>query len=139
MMPLSLQVDFRLFLLIFILCCLVSSSAFTIPTVRLLWSSSHLVEIPVKTVLFSTNRSNTPQQPPRQPPRRNLKKRRKRQDKKQLTTRETEFPWETAESRPIVSSRLKEAGEDYWIDEEDLVKSLERQEAIKNRKVTHTK
>lgn len=139
MMPLSLQVDFRLFLLILILCCLVSSSAFTIATVRLLLSSSHLVEIPVKTVLFSTNRSNTPQQPPRQPPRRNLKKRRKRQDKKQLTTRETEFPWETAESRPIVSSRLKEAGEDYWIDEEDLVKSLERQEAIKNRKVTHTK
>jgi hypothetical protein len=136
MMPLSLQVDFRLFLLLLILCCLVSSSAFTIPTVRLLLSSSYLVEIHVKTVLYSTNRSNTPQQqPPRQPPRRNLKKRRKRQDNKQLTTRETEFPWETAESRPIVSSRLKEAGEDYWIDEEDLVKSLERQEAIKNRKV----
>lgn len=114
-MPSSLQLIGLL-----LLCYLVSSSAFATPTVRLL--SSQMAE----TVLFST--------PPRQP-RRNLKKRRKKQDTQSEMSREREFPWETAESRPIVSSKLKEAGEDYWIDEEDLQKSLQRKEAIRNRKV----
>jgi hypothetical protein len=44
-----------------------------------------------------------------------------------------DFPWETAEKRPIISSEAIEKGEDYWIDERDLVKEKERQEAIKNR------
>lgn len=47
-----------------------------------------------------------------------------------------QFPWDTAESRPLVSSKSKEAGEDYWIDEEDLAKSIQRKQAIKNRKVS---
>lgn len=38
------------------------------------------------------------------------------------------------EIRPLVRSRSVEAGEDYWIDEEDLKKSIERENAIKNRK-----
>jgi hypothetical protein len=104
------------------LCCLVSSSAFTTPLVFRLSSCS-------STILFST--------PPRQP-RRNLKKRRKRRDKQPAISEEQEFPWETAESRSLVSSRSKEAGEDYWIDEDDLLKSIQRTQAIKNRKVRVT-
>jgi hypothetical protein len=34
----------------------------------------------------------------------------------------------------MVRSKSVEAGEDYWIDESDLKKSLERERAIKNRK-----
>lgn len=48
--------------------------------------------------------------------------------------KEEEFPWDTAESRPIVSSKSREAGEDYWIDEAELEKSLQRKQAIQNRK-----
>ena len=47
---------------------------------------------------------------------------------------EDNFPWDTAESRPLVASRSKEAGEDYWIDEKDLEEEKQRQEAIANRK-----
>mmetsp|Transcript_2399 Transcript_2399/g.3583 ORF Transcript_2399/g.3583 Transcript_2399/m.3583 type:complete len:183 (-) Transcript_2399:287-835(-) len=43
---------------------------------------------------------------------------------------ETEMEVET---RPLVRSRSVEAGEDYWIDEEEMKKSLERKHAIKNR------
>ena len=46
-----------------------------------------------------------------------------------------DFPWETAESRPLVLSSAIEAGEDYWIDEKDLEEAKKREEAIKNRKV----
>jgi len=42
--------------------------------------------------------------------------------------------WDTAESRPIITNVSVLQGEDYWIDENDLRKSLEREEAIKNRK-----
>jgi hypothetical protein len=38
------------------------------------------------------------------------------------------------EIRPLIRSKSVEAGEDYWIDEEDLKKSIERQNAIRNRK-----
>jgi len=31
---------------------------------------------------------------------------------------------------------MKEKGEDFWIDDEELAKSLAREEAIKNRKVS---
>lgn len=51
------------------------------------------------------------------------------------STEREEFPWETAESRPIVSSKSKEAGEDYWIDDKDLERSIQRKQAIRNRKV----
>jgi hypothetical protein len=44
------------------------------------------------------------------------------------------FPWDTAESRPLVSSVCKESGEDYWIDEKDLEAEQLRQLAIGNRK-----
>jgi hypothetical protein len=46
-----------------------------------------------------------------------------------------DFPWETAESRPLVLSSAIEAGEDYWIDEKDLEEAKKREEAMKNRKV----
>jgi len=40
-----------------------------------------------------------------------------------------------SEIRPLVRAKKIEAGEDYWIDEKDLQKSLERKRALKNRKV----
>ena len=49
---------------------------------------------------------------------------------------EDDFPWDTAESRPLVASRSKEAGQDYWIDEKDLEQEKRRLEAIANRKAT---
>ena len=42
--------------------------------------------------------------------------------------------WTTGESRPLITSRQKEAGEDFWIDPEDLEKEKQRQLAIANRK-----
>mmetsp|Transcript_32822 Transcript_32822/g.59457 ORF Transcript_32822/g.59457 Transcript_32822/m.59457 type:complete len:137 (-) Transcript_32822:661-1071(-) len=88
-------------------------------------SKFHISRAP--TSLFST--------PPRQP-RRNLKKRRrnKRRGEMQPAFSSEQFPWDTAESRPLVSSKSREAGEDYWIDDEDLEKSIQRKQAIKNRK-----
>lgn len=38
--------------------------------------------------------------------------------------------------RPLVQSRSKEAGLDYWMDEEELARSLEYEKSIKNRKVS---
>lgn len=45
-----------------------------------------------------------------------------------------EFPWDTAESRPLIKSVSQEAGEDYWIDEKELAKFEQQQQAIRNRK-----
>ena len=75
-------------------------------------------------VLFST---------PRQP-RRMLKKKRRRRREGEMIRPEDSFPCETAESRPLVPSRSKEAGEDYWIDEKDLEEENLRLQAIANRK-----
>lgn len=38
------------------------------------------------------------------------------------------------ETRPLIRSKKIEAGEDYWIEEEELKKYSEREKAIKNRK-----
>lgn len=54
------------------------------------------------------------------------------------TSNQEEFPWDTAESRPLVSSKSKELGTDYWIAEEDLEKSIQRKQAIRNRKVSES-
>ena len=74
------------------------------------------------TCLYST--------PPRKP-RRSLQKRRKRtKDVEEysftVTTPEDDLFWETSESRPLVAANAKEAGEDYWIDEEALRQQKER-------------
>ena len=39
-----------------------------------------------------------------------------------------DFPWETAESRSLITSAAREAGEDYWIDLEELKREQERVE-----------
>jgi hypothetical protein len=39
-----------------------------------------------------------------------------------------DFPWDTAESRTIISARAREAGEDYWIDMEELQRIEEQQQ-----------
>jgi len=49
------------------------------------------------------------------------------------TAAEEDFPWETAEKRPFISSKAIEKGEDYWIDGRDLEKEEARQQAVKNR------
>ena len=51
------------------------------------------------------------------------------------TPENNDVAWESAELRPLISSKAKEAGEDYWIDEKDLQASQARAQAIKNRKV----
>lgn len=84
---------------------------------------------------------------PRPPPRRNLKKRPGRQGRDRRNSKMApftngnndatsviEFPWEIAEVRPMIKAKSIEAGTDYWIDEEELAKSIERERAIKNRK-----
>ena len=75
--------------------------------------------------LASTSLNSTPQRKPR----RSLQKRRKR-NKEVSTTGpqqvEDDFPWDTAESRPLIKSEAQELGEDYWIAEEDLKKVQDR-------------
>lgn len=61
-------------------------------------------------------------------------KQRRRRERKGRSVEAENFSWETAESRPLVKSIAKEAGQDYWIDPEDLDKERQREEAIKNRK-----
>lgn len=66
-----------------------------------------------------------------------LKKRRRNPQKQKpgsITTPAQQFPWDTTESRPLVKSVSREAGEDYWIDEQDLAKFEQQQQAIQNRK-----
>lgn len=67
-------------------------------------------------------------------PRRSLQKRRKRNKNNGDTeysfvnpaAEKDDFPWDTAESRPLIAADKIEAGEDYWIDEVDLKKQEER-------------
>lgn len=42
--------------------------------------------------------------------------------------------WNISESRPMVASTSVLAGEDYWMDDKDLQKSLEREQKFANRK-----
>jgi hypothetical protein len=58
-----------------------------------------------------------------------MQKRRRRREKQQglvIDEEDDEVLWETAEFRPLVSSRSKELGEDYWIDEKDLERERQR-------------
>eukprot|EP00980_Cylindrotheca_fusiformis_P014452 scaffold3857_cov127-Cylindrotheca_fusiformis.AAC.9 len=80
-------------------------------------------------VLAKTSLNSTP---PRKP--RRMMKKRRRRDRKGKSIEGGNFAWETAETRPLVKSVAKEAGEDYWIDPQDLEKERAREEAIKNRK-----
>ena len=59
---------------------------------------------------------------------------RRRRERKGRSIEADTFPWDTAESRPLVKSISKEYGEDYWIDEKDLEAERLRKEAIQNRK-----
>ena len=59
---------------------------------------------------------------------------RRKRERKGRSVEAENFAWETAETRPLVKSIAKEAGQDYWIDPEDLEKERRREEAIKNRK-----
>jgi hypothetical protein len=52
----------------------------------------------------------------------------------QPSTRDNEYV--KIETRPLVRSRSIEAGEDYWIDDAELLKYSQRERARKNRKVS---
>ena len=78
-----------------------------------------------------------PQEPPKRQARRHLQKRRRKNRVgasvpagSSSSTRADplgdDFPWDTAETRPLVLSSAREAGEDYWIDPEDLRRATER-------------
>jgi len=103
-------------------------SAFTVP--RRSFACATSTSIRTATILFSSP-------PPKRIARRDLKKRRNK-GQRQGRSREVEDVIVSTdmylETRPLVRSVSVEAGEDYWIDEDDLRKSLEREQAIKNRK-----
>lgn len=95
------------------------------------------------TCLFSSKRndgSNNKQQ--RRVARRDLKKRpnRRKTRKGQISFQQEqqqkdEFDfWKTSEKRPLIRSERIESGEDYWIDEKDLIKAFEQEKAVRNRK-----
>lgn len=87
-----------------------------------------------KSGMGTTSSSSLFSTPPRKP-RRNLQKRRKRQKDVSAfvdpRAKEDDFPWDTAESRPLITANAIEAGEDYWIDEEELKKQEERRKPPK--------
>jgi hypothetical protein len=92
-------------------------------------------------VVWSSRLLSTPQQ---RQPRRNLQKRQRKNrrsgDSPSYFTdgikygssghnrSPDDFPWETAESRTLITSAAREAGEDYWIDLEELKREQERAE-----------
>jgi hypothetical protein len=88
----------------------------------------------ITTALYSTPPSSSSSS---RQPRRNLVKRqrRKREGKSRHSGGATgdAFPWETAESRSIVSTVSKEMGEDYWIDQEELNAAEKRRQALQKR------
>lgn len=93
--------------------------------------------------LFTTKSPNQ-----RPMPRRNLKKRPSRQNGRNRRANrrniihgikeKDDFPWDTAEIRPLGYAKAKESGTDYWMDEEELAKSIEMEKAYKNRKAMET-
>lgn len=90
------------------------------------------------TTIIITRLFSTPPSPPLRQPRRNLQKRprkgRKPDGKSAYTMPASEeFPWETAESRSLIASAAREAGEDYWIDLEELKRQKQREEQIRAR------
>jgi hypothetical protein len=95
------------------------------------WTDSHIGALSMP---HDLSRSISPSgqfaQPPAQrQPRRKLQKRRRRRDKQQggfFDDSDDDEQWESAELRPLVLSRSKELGEDYWIDEKDLQRERQR-------------
>ena len=115
--------------------------AFHSPNVLVLWQPIRLHPT-TTTVLYSNNNNGGP---PRRP-RRSLQKRRKRVRETTFVTQPTtnsnnrdnnddDFPWDTAESRPLIKAEAQEAGEDYWIAEEDLQKLQQAQAQARPRRL----
>jgi hypothetical protein len=104
-------------------------------------SSSHSILLPSNTRLYAA--------PQKRVARRDLKKRPNRRGRRsgnsltnsEATTKKTNEKQPQGEEiieseiRPLVRAAKVEAGEDYWIDEADLQKSLQRKIALKNRKL----
>jgi hypothetical protein len=96
------------------------------------WTDSHLGTTPSirRDHARSISLSGLFAQPPVQrQPRRKLQKRRRRREKQLggiFDDSDDDEQWETAELRPLVLSRSKELGEDYWIDEKDLQRERQR-------------
>jgi hypothetical protein len=62
-----------------------------------------------------------------------MPKRRSRRRTENSGVTADDFPWDTAESRPLILSTAKEAGEDYWMDEAEFERERMRKEQIKAR------
>jgi hypothetical protein len=120
-----------------VLCAIIATATAAFQTAPLLTplrndvSTSITQSLSTTTALYSTPPSSSRQ------PRRNLVKRhrRKREGKARHSVSATgdAFPWETAESRSIVSTVSKEMGEDYWIDPEELNAAEARRTALQKR------
>ena len=120
-------------------CFTLSAVTTTIVVGYTIHTAQQQTNIPSSSSLYSS--------PPQQrQPRRNLQKRprknRKSQDvsqqdifldhydkqsrSHQRIKQQDDFPWETAESRTLIAAAAREAGEDYWIDYEELQKEKQR-------------
>jgi hypothetical protein len=114
------------------------SEGFTIQKLQVTTSTMHDLE---NTLMFRTscnsctrNGSRLFSSPPApRQPRRKMQKRRSRRRTENSEASTDDFPWDTAESRPLILSTAKEAGEDYWIDEAELERERMRKEQIKAR------
>jgi hypothetical protein len=94
-------------------------------------------------VLAAVQQSSSPTPPPpRRPPRRSLPKKKRRRHNGGGDNASSnsgggpvdDFPWESAESRPLISSKKIELGEDYWVDEQDMIQYLAHQQRAEQQK-----
>lgn len=101
----------------------------TTPTFVVLVTAYQFPILPSRTsTISSTTTSLQMSQPPQRKPRRSLQKRRRKQRRAgQSVTVSTSSPAVDEEIKPLVASRSKELGVDYWIDEADLQKEREKQ------------
>lgn len=83
----------------------------------------------IATALYSNPSSSSSRVPRRNLPKRQRRKTREGNSRHSNSDSVDAFPWETAESRSIISTISKELGEDYWIDQDELKAAEERRKA----------
>ena len=54
------------------------------------------------------------------------------------STQHRQNPDDVWETKPLIAAQRKEAGEDFWIDPEDIKREKERKQAIANRKAAES-
>jgi hypothetical protein len=126
--------------LLIVLCATITAATAAFQTAPLLLPRNTVsVSTPISQSQSTTALYSTPPSSSSRQPRRNLVKRQRRKSREGNSRHSggsaagDAFPWETAESRSIVSTVSKETGEDYWIDQEELNAAQERREALQKR------